>query len=277
MELPSNKVGLILIIVVLFVSGSILFSKIDFEKPTKPLESIELVIARNTSTSTSGNWLEEFNQTTLMRPTPQGPEVTIDGVDKDSITSKMSVDLFSEYLDLKQKGILSKEDEQALTEAISQKVAQEVPLDPPYTSEDFNTTQSTPLTVAIYGDRVAQIAIEHFLKMDSFKNMSQTDIYFENISKQHDLYIEQLKQITVPDVVIDAHVPLVNSLVQSKRLFITLSQADKDPAVSLVIVAQYRAQQSSEYELYTILSNYFKNNGIIFDTESTINFWKFFE
>jgi hypothetical protein len=113
--------------------------------------------------------------------------------------------------------------------------------------------------------------------MDSFKNMKQTTSYFDTLAQQHIQYIEELKQINVPDVVMDAHVALVNNLTQSQRFFESIVMADADPVATLVIVAQYRAQQTSEYELYITLANYFKNNGIIFDTESTNNFWKFFE
>lgn len=277
MQLPSNKVGLVLIIVVLFVSGSIIFSKIEFTRPIKPLEEVELVIARNTDAISGQNWLDEFNQTQLAnqvdpRPTFEGSETN-----PDSITSKLSRDLFAEYLALKQKGLLSMEDEQKLVENISQKATAEASLKPVYFDTDITTTISTNETVNIYGDRVAQVTIEFLNQLDSFKNTTDITLYLGKLSEQHQVYIDELLQISVPTVVKEVHVHLLNGVHDTKVFFKTLAEADQDPISSLVIVSQYQARELTENQLYTLLAQYFKNNGIIFETESTNRFWNIFQ
>jgi hypothetical protein len=277
MQTPSNKVGLVLIIVVLFVAGSILFSKIEFTRPLAPLEQVELVITRNTDQISNETWLDAFNQTQLMQFSSPGPMIEGSTSNPDSLTAQLATDLFAEYLILKQKGLLSQEDETILTEKISQKITQEASLKNQYALEDITVINSNPETVEIYGERVAQITIEHFMQMDTFKNQKQTNEYLNSIANQHQNYVDQLLQVSTPDVVQEAHILLINSAYQTKIFFQTLAQADRDPAASLVIVSQYQARSTTEQGLYTLLAQYFKNNGILFETESTTRFWNLFE
>jgi hypothetical protein len=61
------------------------------------------------------------------------------------------------------------------------------------------------------------------------------------------------------------------------KLYSALASADSDPFSSLVVISQFQTIQTNDQQLYRLLANYFKNNGIIFDTDTTRNFWKNFE
>lgn len=315
MQLPSNKVGLVLISVVLVIAGTIFFSKIKAVKPTVDLKNVELIVTRNTdSTFKAGDsdsdgltdWLEEFYHTDPKNPdtdgdgTSDGDEVSLDRdpsvagpndplltredlISTDigtstpgSLTDKASIELFSQYMLLKKQGNLKPEDEKNLVDQISKKVSTEASLKDKYVKSDILNTTSTTETITIYGDRVAQIALDFFLELDSYKNF-QDSVYLMKISEAYKNYADNLLQISVPGVLQDVHLAFVNYMYKTGIFFEVLAKTDADPMTSLVVTTQYKATQLSEQQLYTTLGSYFKNNGIIFDTESTDRFWKNFQ
>ncbi len=311
MQLPSNKVGLVLIVVVLVCAGTVFSSKIQVRKQVKDLQNVELVIGRDANSQfKSGDddqdgltdWLEEFyhsdpqNTDTDGDGTNDGAEVEVDRdptiagpndpliTRKDliktevgsstpgTITDKASIELFSQYLMLKQKGTLKPEDEAKLVADLSQKVASEASLKDKYTTGDLNVSESTKETITIYGDRVAQATLDLYIEMDSYKHLSES-IYLLKIANTYKTYAESLKQIRVPTVTQDIHLKLMNYSYKTSKLFEVLGGSNSDPMTILVIIGQFKASQISDVQLYTTLSEYFKNNDILFDTESTIRFW----
>lgn len=317
MQLPSTKVGLVLSLVVLIVSGTIFSTKIitKKEKPIVNLENVDLIVERKTQEDfkagdsdldTLPDWLEEFYKTDSNNPdsdgdgTSDGEEITLDRdpsiagpndplitredlINTDmgsstpgSITDKTSIELFSQYLMLKKQGVLKPEDEAKLVDDLSKKVTEQSSLKPHYSIEDLQIVQSSKETLTVYGDRTAQVALTALSKMDMYKNLGDSE-YLLTLSKEYKTYADQMSQITVPVASQEAHLELINYLYQTSIFFETMVSADKDPLSSLVIVSQYKTIEISDVQIYTALSQYFKNNGIIFDTESTIRFWKNFE
>ena len=112
--------------------------------------------------------------------------------------------------------------------------------------------------------------------MDAHKNLKDIE-YLMKIGTAYKEYAQSVAVISVPDVFTDVHFALINQLYNTGVFFETLSKTDADPLASMIITAQYQASEVGETQLYTTLSNYFKNNAIIFDTDSTSNFWKKFE
>jgi len=317
-NLPSNKVGLALIVVVLVVAGTIFASNIELKKDSiMELKNVELVVERKTEDDFKAgdgdgdglpDWLEEFYKTDIKNAdtdgdgTSDGEEVTLDRdpavpgpkdpliTRKDlinteynlddfvpgTITDKVSVELFSEYLMLKKEGLLKPEDEAQLVDQLSKKVTYQASLRPKYSPADLSIVESTKDTITIYGDRVAQVAISALMRLDSRKNLKDM-AYFEQLAKDYKTYSSELAQVRVPTVSQDAHLELVNYLYNTGMVFDALVKADADPLSSLVIISQYQTIQINDQQLYTTLSKYFKNNDIIFDTESTIRFWRNFE
>lgn len=280
MQLPSNKVAATLTIVVLIVTGVITLSYVDFEKPVQnlELEEVELVVERKTDSIDSSNWFDNLAYVKATKPSESRGTLIGDlEYDPDSITAKASEDLLAEYLILKQKGLLTQEDQTALVSSISERIVQGVPVKKTYTLQDISTTPSSIETISIYGDRMAQAGINHFLILDSFKDKKDTLTYFLQLSTQYQKYAEELLTITVPTEAQDIHVELINITLDTKLFFDSLVNAENDPLVAIAIAAQYQAKTTKDVQLYTTLANYFKNNAIIFETESTQNFWNYFE
>ena len=318
-KLPSNKVGIALIIVVLIVSGIIFFEKVNFKKnTTAPLQNVELVLERKTDEFLKTEdedqdglpvWLEEFyksdpknpdtdgdgtldgEEIELKRdPTIAGPndplltfrdvlqdQVDISDFKPGTLTESVSLDLFQQYLNFKKEGSLDPQDQQSLLNQVTQKAVEQSGLEKKYSQKDVNTVASTAESITAYGDRYAQIAISIFTQIDANKNIRDDVVYLKKVSEIYADYTNQIALMSVPDVFTEVHVELLNIVNDTSVFFEKVAQADDDPVSALVVAAQYRNTQSSEGLLYTSLANYFKNNGIIFDTESTLNFWKQFE
>lgn len=278
MQAPSNKVGLTLIIVVLFVTGTIVMSKVQLPNRTNnnlEADSVDLIIERKINQE-DFSWLEEFERTRLIPTAQKSDEFDVTAFAPGTLTEQMSIDLFTEYLNLKQKGFLTPEEEEQMTLKIVEQINSQIRFDAnKYAYSDLNTTQSTPETVSIYGDRVAQVTLDNYSKMDKVRNLQEIT-YLKNIASIHREYVQELLSISVPDVLQEAHIEIVNGVYNTAVLFEMLTSDIEDPVVAITLLTQYQAVQPDDVQLYTLMAMYFKNNDIIFDTESTINFWNKF-
>lgn len=316
-NVPGNKVGIVLVLVVLVVALTIFGTKLKFNVPVKELQNVELIVERKTNSDfKSGDkdedklpdWLEEFYKTDPNNSDTDG-DGTKDGdeVEKDrdpavagpndplitrkdlmqteadltdftpgTLTDKASVELFTQYLTLKKQGLLKQEDEAKMLENISKQVTQEAGLKPKYVEANLIVTESTKDTITIYGDRVAQVALGAYSRMDGYKNLKDM-AYLSQIAKEYKTYAQELSEVRVPGVTKDIHLQLINYVYNTGVFFESLVNADADPFASLVVISQFRAMQINDTQLYISLAQYFKNNAIIFDTESTNRFWNTFQ
>ncbi len=318
-KLPSNKVGIALVVVVLVVSGVIFFEKVNFNKDkTVPLENIEIVLERKTDQILKDEdvdqdglplWLEEFYKTdsnnpdtdgdgtsdgeeiSLKRdPTIKGPEdplrtfrdmlqteVDLSDFKPGTLTESVSIDLFQKYLTLKKDGLLTPEQEEQMLQEVTQKAVDQSSLQKKYQLSDLSIVDSNAESIEAYGEQYAQIALSIFGQIESQKNIRDDIQYLKKVSEIYADYGNQILLMSVPSVFDDVHLELLQIIYDTSIFFEKVSQGDDDPVSALVVSAQYRNSDLSEGELYTTLANYFKNNAIIFDTESTQNFWKQFE
>ena len=279
------------------------------ENPIVDLKNIDLIIERKTQRDFKNgdsdkdglaDWLEEFyksnpsiadtdgdgtsdgEEVSLDRdPTIAGPndplitrkdllqtEADMSKYNAGSVTDKASIELFSKYLNLKKEGLLKPEDEAALVNDLSKKITEQASLVPKYSKTDLNIVNSTKESITAYGDRVAQASIGALTKMDSHKNLEDTE-YFLALSEEYKDYAYELSQVSVPTVSQELHIELINYLYKTAILYENFVKADADPLSSLVIITQYKNSTTNDAQLYTALSQYFKNNDIIFDIEST--------
>lgn len=280
------------------------------------LKNVELVVERKTQENfkagdsdgdTLPDWLEEFYKTEPQNAdtdgdgTSDGEEI---GLDRDptiagpndplitrkdlvqteadmskftpgTITEKTSVDLFSQYIMLKKQGALTPEDESKLVNDLSKQVTEQASIRPHYSMVDLSIVETSQQSLLSYGERTAQVALTALTKMDTYQNLKDAE-YFLALSKEYKTYADEMSRVTVPSTSQEVHLELINYLYRTSTFFETMVNADKDPLSSLVILSQYKTLIVDDIQIYTALSQYFKNNGIIFDTESTINFWQNF-
>lgn len=317
MQLPSNKVGFVLIFVVLCVASTIFFSKVGIRGGLTDLQNVDLIVARNTDAiQKSGDgdmdglsdWQEE-----LWKSDPRNPDTDGDGTndgeeiaaDRDptipgpndilinpsdyfqsevdftnfasgTVSDKLSIDLFSKYLGLKQKGAITQEQQTQLVDEVARKVAQEATLESRYALSDFVIVASSKESVRTYGNEFARVSMANLERMDSYKTLSEVR-YLAQMATAYKEFAAEMSGIEVPTVAQDVHVQIVNRLHNAGIMFDVIAKSDEDPVSAMVVVGQYQAQQQGEAALYTSLAQYFKNNGIIFDDTATARFWNYFE
>lgn len=317
MQTPSSKVGIALISVVLIVAGTIFYTKLPKKLEVKDLKNVDLVISRNTSSiNKSGDgdndglldWQEELYGTDPKNPDTDG-DGTTDGneiaagrdpkvagphdklmkpsdyfqseadykhVATGTVSDEMSIDLFTQYLGLKQKGSVTPQQTQDLTHSISEKVVKESGLKNHFSAFDLHTVMSNNVSLKAYGDDFAQISIKYLTEMDSYQNLADAK-YFVAMSQTYKNFSTEMTQLNVPTTTLDMQLSIVNQLYNAGEVLDALADSDKDPTSALIVTGQYKKIEEAQAGIYTSLAQYFKNNGILFDNESTIKFWNYFE
>lgn len=315
MQAPSNKVGLVLIIVVLIVVSTVSFSNIKKPEYSDELQNVDLLVALNTDPEYKAgdsdndgllDWQEELYGTDPLNPDTDGDD-TLDGDEvKDgrdpriagpndpllsyndyfksaadfetfatgTVTSQLSVDLLSQYLTLKQKDQLTDEASEKLVTEIAQSAVQGIVTQKMFTQEDLPVVTSSRESVKTYGTQFALEFVSYMQKLDSLKSLSDT-VYIPAVATTYTEFAHSLAVLTVPSVVVEAHVEILNRLYETGVLLEMLSDEESDPIKAIALMGQYQARGNDSY-LYITLASYFKNNGIIFDNDAA-RFWENFE
>jgi hypothetical protein len=317
MQLPSNKVGLVLIIVVLGIASTIFFTKINAPQKLADLKTVDLLVERNTTTTDKAGdadkdglfeWQEELygsdsnnpdtdgdgtfdgEEIQLKRdPTIEGPndpllttkdyfntQVDMSNFATGTVIEKLSVDLFSQYLNLKKNNELTEEKQTELVSSAAKTAVEGAEIKDFYFKENLNIAQSTIESVEKYGDDFAQVSIKYYTKLDSLKSLPEA-AYLKAISDVYFDFSSELAQIDTPGVAADVHIKIVNRIYQTGTLIRTLVDSKTDPLVIMVAIGHHQKVVDSDAQLYTSLAEYFKTNGIIFDNATTIRFWNYFE
>lgn len=317
MQLPSNKVGLTLIIVVLGVASTIFFTKIGTPQKIVDLQNVDLLVERNTNTGfksgdtdedglldwqeelygsdvrikdTDGDGTNDGDEIQLKRdPIVAGPNdpllTTKDFFDMDvdmtafatgTITEKLSVDLFSQYLNLKKNNEFTEEKQAELINSIAQNAIESTETKDYFVKEDMNMVQSTLESVKKYGEEFAQISTSYYIKMDNLRNLPESS-YLSEISGVYSEFAQSLADIEVPGVAVDVHLELSNRIYETGRMLEAVSKSNTDPVVAMVAIGKHQASASNDLQLYTSLAKYFSSNGIIFDDTISINFWNYYK
>lgn len=316
MQLPSNKVGFVLIFVVLAVASTIFFTKVQKNGLLTDLENVSLTIARNTSAAGTGtdsdsdgltDWQETLYGSDRNNPdsdgdgTNDGEEVSVkrdpakagpddpllmsedmfntvldySTVASGTPTEKMSIDLFTQYVNMTRSQSLTEESQQELVNEIAQKTVSQVDFKPHYASSDLTVTASSPDGVKAYGTIFAKTALTNLTYMDSLKTLSDTQ-YIPRIIAAYREYADEMAAIEVPDVAQEIHLKIINSIYQTSDLIELLVETEQDPVTALVAIGVHESSGNDDY-LYTSMADYFKNNDILFDDTNVTRFWNYFE
>lgn len=312
-KLPSNKVGVVFIIVVLVVVGTIFGSKIKIEKPLLDIRNVDLVVQRNVEAGfKSGDadldglndWLEEMyrsdpkNADTDGDGTKDGEEVLLKrdpiiagpndkivtpedyftkgnnsgSFSSSTVTSRLSMDLFGQYLNGKKDGALSDQEKTALIQNVSQKVTEDFKLTNKFTITDITSVQVIKESVIAYGEALSQETVTLLTELNQQKNLPEKEYLLKigEIYKNHALI---LSKINVPSSIVETHLKIINNTYNTGVLYIELSKSYNDSTSMLILLSKQKVLQESNSNLYSMLAQYFKNNGIIFSTDTAAKFW----
>ncbi len=201
-------------------------------------------------------------------PTNSDDPFTI--TDKDSATSRMAKQVYSDYVN-QEAGNSDLSVGDIAQNAISQISSSDMP------GSKYNLNSLSYLTdlsnenVRLYGNNFAEIYKRNLttIAQDQDKysgNLSAIADVYENISKE-------LIKIKVPTQIASSHLAIINNfqlMADSFRLIDTQSQ---DPVKSLLGVKTAKEASDDNDQMFINIGKYFKNSGIIFDNNEVGSIW----
>lgn len=321
MQLPSNKVGLVLIVVVLIVAGIITGNIFSDELGYKGSESDDsataIVVERRTTAHNSIDqdgdglfaWQEELYGSDPNNfdtdgdgtndgdeiaegrdPTVAGPddglstykdlfntEVNLKNYVQGSLTDNLSVELFANYLDLRQLNALSQENQQILVENIAAKADSSTDISNQFSINDITLIESNNETLKAYGNSFAKTYVLYGNKLGSIEGPDDLD-YIKNVGAGYIEFANGMRELQVPNVAGNVHLEIVNRIYNAGVLISSFADNyEIDPLKSLFAIQNIKINAQNDFALYNSLAVYFRDNGIIFGDNETIRFWNYFE
>lgn len=320
MQLPSNKIGLLLVLVVLIVVGTItgnIFVDELSKKDQPEEEKVAVTIERRTTNAGSvdldGDGLFAW-QESLYGSDPNNPDTDGDGTNdgdeikegrdpkvagpddtlssyqdlfqseanfenykQNSLTDNLSVELFANYLQLKQSNALQQENQTALVEGIANKADQSTDISNQYGLSDLNITVSSSEDLKSYGTNFANLYLGYLNRLNSIGGEDDLK-YINEVSVGYKELAEALLRLPVPDVAKNVHLEIVNRINNAGILLGQFADNyEEDPLKSLFAIQNIQLNSENDRALYNSLAIYFRDNGIIFDSNEVIRFWNFYE
>ncbi len=201
-------------------------------------------------------------------PTNSDDPFTI--TDKDTATSRMAKQVYSDYVN-QEAGNSDLTVSDIAQNAISQISSSDLP------SSKYNLNSISYITdlsnesIRLYGNNFAEIYKRNLTKVAQDQNKysnslsALADVY-ENISKE-------LIKIKVPTQIASSHLAVINNfqiMADSFRLIDTQSQ---DPVKSLLGVKSAKEASDDNDQMFINIGKYFKNSGIIFGNNEVGSIW----
>lgn len=133
---------------------------------------------------------------------------------------------------------------------------------------DFNEDQ-----VKEYGNSLAIINADYIKKLTETKN-GDSKTYLNNISEVYYSTANLIMQLDVPAPLAAIHLEMAKNLIQVGESISTINnKSQTDPLLALFSIQNYNEAAESQTRMYTTVSKYFKDNGIIFESNEPGNIW----
>lgn len=201
-------------------------------------------------------------------PTKSGDPFTI--TDKDSATSRMAKQVYSDYVN---QG--AGNSDLTVTDIAKNAISQISSSDMPNLKYNLNnisyTTNFTSGEIRLYGNNFAEIytrnlsLIANNQQKYSDNILAIADVY-ENISKE-------LLKIKVPAQISSSHLAIVNNFQIMADSFRLIDKQSQDPVKSLLGVRSAKEAGDDNDQMFINIGKYFKNNGIIFGNNEVGSIW----
>ncbi|MDD5318408.1 MAG: hypothetical protein PHF79_01105 [Candidatus Pacebacteria bacterium] len=82
-----------------------------------------------------------------------------------------------------------------------------------------------------------------------------------------------LSKLSVPSDIVQTHLALINSYYAIYSVLNDINNYQKDPLKGLLAIQEYQALATQQNDIYTQISGYFQNNGIIFNDNEPGSAW----
>ncbi len=188
--------------------------------------------------------------------------------ENDNSTTRLAKQVYSDYVN-KEAGNSDLNAEDIARNAIGQISSSDIPRSKYGINSLTFTTNNTIEEIRLYGNNFAEIYIRNMqIIADNNKanDLNQIITVYENISKE-------LLKLKVPPQVSSSHLAIVNNhqiLADSFRL---INMQNEDPVKSLLGVKSSKEAMEDNDQIFKNISNYFKNNGIIFGNNEVGVIW----
>ena len=321
MQLPSNKVGLILVVVVLIVAGTItgnIFSdqfvgpanenervatSISVERRTTDRSSVDqdgdglftwqesLYGSDPNNKDTDGDGTDDGDEIQEGRdPTIPGPddgltgyqdlfttEVDFENYQPGSLTDTLSVELFANYLQLKQANAIDQQSVTALAEGIANQADVSTAISNVYSLSDIATVETTDQALNNYGVTFANLYIGYANALTSIGGQDDLE-YIEEVASTYQAFAAAMARMKVPTVAANVHLEIVNKIHNAGVSVEQFAEHyELDPVKSLFAIQNIQLNAQNDFVLYNSLAVYFRDNGILFEDSDVIQFWNYFE
>jgi hypothetical protein len=305
----------VVLIVSIFISGDLIIKKFKNNGQLEVVDA-DLILQRKTTDNTSVDkdndglldWQETLYGTDPTNPDSDGDK-TVDGeeiklgrdpnlagpndkllkmsdlidteIDKKgytpgSLTDQLSIELFNQYINLKKDSNLNSDTGFKLVDDMTQKAITDSKIENKYSINDLKSVESTKNNLQDYAESFANTHIDYLKQMQNLALLPEK-AYIPAIAVKYMEFAKALSELDVPDVAINVHIQIVNKTYNKGVLLLEIIKEETDPVRSLLGIQKLKVNEEGEYELYTSLSNYFRNNGIIFEDNNIIRFWKLYE
>jgi hypothetical protein len=305
----------VVLIVTLFISGDIIIKKFKKGGQLEVVDA-DLILQRKTTNNTSidsdGDGLLDWQETLYgtdpnnsdtdgdgtsdgeeiklgRDPKIPGPndkllkmsdfidtEIDMKGYTPGSLTDQLSINLFNQYINLKKDSNLNSDTGFQLVDNVTQKVLEDSKIEIKYSVDKLKSVESSKNNLKNYAENFANTEINYLKQMQNAALLPEKQ-YLPTIAVKYIQFAEALSKIDVPDVAINVHVQIVNKINNKGVLMLEIIQEETDPVKSLLAIQKLKVNEEGEYELYSSLANYFRNNGIIFEDNNIIRFWNLYE
>ncbi|MEI6553173.1 MAG: hypothetical protein WCO09_01250 [bacterium] len=190
--------------------------------------------------------------------------------DKDSATARLAKQVYSDYIN-KEAGNSDLEVADIAQNALSQLSTADMP-SPAYnlSAVSFTSGQSGE-EIRLYGNNFAEIYTRNLNNIA--KNQQK---YSENLLAIADVYeniSKELIKIKVPPQISTSHLAIANNYHIMAESFRLINAQTKDPVKSLLGVKASKEAEDDNTLMFTNISNYFKDNGIVFSDNEIGSIW----
>ena len=190
--------------------------------------------------------------------------------DKDSATTKLAKQVYSDYVDQE-----AGNSDLSAADIAQNALAQLSPADMPQAKYNLNditfTKQENVENIRLYGNNFAEI-----FKRNMSIIANDQDKYSSNLTAMADIYQKmsrELLNIQVPAGISSSHLAIINNYQIMADSFRLIDVQSQDPVKSLLGVRAAKSASDDNDQMFTNISKYFNNNGIIFGNNEVGSIW----
>ncbi len=272
MEKPSKKVISTMIIVgaivIAFIGADKIKNRDLTKKETVATGKVESVTPSKNSSMSIKEYLEtKINENNTEKTEQSEPE---------TVTDYIFTEFINNYLDLKEKKLNTAQNVEILTKSFAKQTKDQFKLPNKYNILDLKTFPDYEKSkIKKYGQEFAQIT-EKYFKEKFLIEENDSMKYVEAYANIQISYGEDLSKIDVPRSISVEHLEFINNLNKIAIAVVKIAEIENDPIFSHLILNQYNEIRTSQPNILIYISDYFTNNGIIFNENETGQMWNNF-